>query len=230
MSKTSATLSLPAFHLLIPAAGIGTRLSPNLAKQYIKVNGKTILEHTIEKFYGIYNLSSITVIIDEAHLALFHDATKRFKNINYCIGGKNRKESVFNGLKTLVNAKNKEIIIIHDAARPMIKRTDIDALLNLMTTSKAATLASPIADTILQNNNPLNRDLLHAIKTPQAFQYGLLKQAHERFKDNDSFTDDTGLIRAMGENVDIVPCSAHNIKITTNDDLDLFKQVSWQIT
>jgi len=198
---------IPYFHLLIAAAGSGERLKTDIPKQYLKVAGKTILEHTIDAFYDHPQLKSLTVIVNESQIDLFKQVQNKYKNIDFCMGCNTRKSSIYNGLKSFTKVKNDEIIFIHDAARPMVKCADIDALLVQMNASEAATLASVTTDTIIKDSTPLDRDSLHAIKTPQAFHYGVIKQAHEEYAKNNSFTDDAGLVRAMGKNVDIVPAN-----------------------
>ena len=89
----------------------------------------------------------------------------------------------------------------------------------------AATLATPITDSLLKHDSVVDREDMWAVQTPQAFRYGVLKNAHEKFKDDDSFTDDASLVRAAGHKVEIVPSSRQNIKITTPDDLELFKKM-----
>ncbi len=220
MSKDTINNALPAFHLLIPAAGLGTRIGNDIPKQYIKIMGKTVLEHTLDKFYNHYDLLSVTIIIDEAHHDFYTPLQNHYKNLNFVSGSKTRKKSVYNGLDSLSHIENNDIILIHDAARMMVQRHDIDALLKAMIKNDAATLASPLYDSIVQDNKTLNRESLYAIQTPQAFQFALIKKAHESFKDDASYTDDASLVRDLGHKVEIIPASRHNIKITTNEDLE----------
>lgn len=211
------------FHLLIPAAGNASRMGMGVPKPYLKVNGKAILRYTLEKFMNFKGLKSVSIVIDKEHIDLYHEAVMGFKNCQYVIGSNSRKLSVYNGLNNLYNVKNEDIILIHDAARPMVQCTDIDALLCAMENNDSTTLATPIFDTLMKNNEAIDRDNMWAIQTPQAFKYGLLKSAHEKFKDDDSFTDDAGLMRAAGHNVKIVTASRQNIKITTPEDFEMVK-------
>jgi 2-C-methyl-D-erythritol 4-phosphate cytidylyltransferase/2-C-methyl-D-erythritol 2,4-cyclodiphosphate synthase len=210
-----------AFHLLIPAAGNASRMSMETPKPYLRINGKTILEHTAEKFIKFSNLKCFSIVIHEDHKALYDTAFNNIKPPATTIGSNNRKQSVYNGLQSLIKVKKDDIILIHDAARPLVSKQDITAILDVMKTADAATLATPVTDTLQRNDESVSRDGLWAIQTPQAFRYGKLIEAHEKFKDDDSFTDDAGLMRAMGHKVEIVPASRQNIKITTSEDFDM---------
>lgn len=225
MSKNTPLKALPPFHLLIPAAGSGIRMGDKTPKQYMKINDIPILRHTINKFINFNNLKSISVVINKEHHDLYLETTKDLKNINHAFGSNTRKKSVFNGLKSFSNVKNDEIILIHDAARPMVQTNDIEKLLEIMTNNTAATLATPIADTLLKEEKTIDRNGIWAIQTPQAFQYGALMKAHENQQENESFTDDAGLMREAGHQVEIVPSSRQNIKITTMDDYKMVKNM-----
>ncbi len=214
----------PRIFVLIPAAGNSHRMSVETPKQYLKINGKEILIHTINKLLKINNLKDIVTVINERHRNLYQNTTKHLNFSPPAIGGKSRKSSIYNGLKSLVNVKNDDIILIHDAARPFVKQNDIEKLLQIMKTSKAATLATRVTDTLYRENDDIiDRNGLWAIQTPQAFRYDVLIKAHEKFKDDDNFTDDAGLVRALGHEVEIVEGSRNNIKITIQDDYELAK-------
>jgi 2-C-methyl-D-erythritol 4-phosphate cytidylyltransferase / 2-C-methyl-D-erythritol 2,4-cyclodiphosphate synthase len=113
-----------------------------------------------------------------------------------------------------------EIVLIHDAARPFVDTENILSLLTAMENADAATLAIPMADTIVESDYTLlDRTKLHAVQTPQAFRLTALLAAHEKFKNDEHFTDDAGLMAAAGHDVALVPGSRMNFKITTKDDL-----------
>lgn len=211
------------FHLLIPAAGSARRMAHETPKPYLKVNGKTILRHTIEKFINIKGLESVLVVINPEHRDLYNDAVQGLDLMLPIDGSNSRKSSIYNGLNNLSNVVTSNTILIHDAARPMVDEQDIYKLLNKMQKADAATLACPVTDTLYRDNKTVSRDNLWAIQTPQAFRFGALMDAHECYKDDDNFTDDAGLMRAAGHHVEIVPSSRANIKITTQEDLEIAK-------
>lgn len=208
------------FHLLIAAAGSGSRTGLSTPKQYAKIGGKAVLRHTIEKFIKIQGVKSIQVIIDPEHQSLYMDAVEGLTLAPPIHGGKTRKQSIFNGLQNFSKKLDEDIILIHDAARPFISEGAVTELLAAMTSNNAATLVAPIPDTIVDADyTTYDRDKIAAVQTPQAFRIGDLKSAHEQFKDDDRFTDDAGLLAASGKKVAQVIGSRSNFKITTSEDM-----------
>lgn len=214
------------FHLIIAAAGSGTRFDKTLPKQFWTLNGKTILRHTIEKFLTIEGLQSITLVINPAHEHNIEPAVLNLERFHVVHGGKSRKDSVYNALNSLSNVKNEDAILIHDAARPFVNPGDVITLLHSLNTHKAATLCTHVTDTLhdIKARAYPDRDNLRAIQTPQGFHYSTIMAAHEKAKGAESFTDDTSLVIAMGEKVDFIDADPLNIKITTKADFLMAEQ------
>ena len=222
MSKDTPT----GFHVLIPAAGTGTRTGLNVPKQYRKIAGKMVLRHTIEKFIGIQDLKSIRVIIDPAHADLYQEAVQGLDLAPPVHGANTRKRSVYNGLSAFSQKEDEDLILIHDAARPFVSAESIRSIVAAMKTAQAATLVSPVADTLIDPDyNRLDRDRISSVQTPQAFRIGTLKSAHEKFENDNSFTDDAGLIAAMGGKITLVPGSHENFKITSAGDMAMAEKL-----
>jgi 2-C-methyl-D-erythritol 4-phosphate cytidylyltransferase/2-C-methyl-D-erythritol 2,4-cyclodiphosphate synthase len=117
-------------------------------------------------------------------------------------------------------------VLIHDAARPFVSPNAIRTIIAAMETAQAATLVSPVADTLVDPNyNRLDRDRISSVQTPQAFRIGTLKAAHEKFENDNSFTDDAGLIAAMGGKITLVPGSHENFKITSSGDMAMAEKL-----
>lgn len=218
---------LHPFSVLIVAAGRGTRLGADLPKQYLDLGGKTVLRRTIDVFYGIVGLKELRVVIDPAHEDLYSASVAGLRLPGPAYGGKDRKESVCNGLVSLRTTKDEDIILIHDAARPFVRQTEISHLVQILDsetkTFSAATLALPVSETLRRGENdlatdPVDRAGLWTIQTPQAFRYGDLRRAHETAPPG-PYTDDTGLVSALGGGVRLVPGHRDNIKITTPEDM-----------
>jgi 2-C-methyl-D-erythritol 4-phosphate cytidylyltransferase / 2-C-methyl-D-erythritol 2,4-cyclodiphosphate synthase len=214
------------FHLIIAAAGSGTRFDETLPKQFWPLHGKTILRRTVERFLGIKGLQSITLVINPAHDRYTEPSLKTLDFVHIIDGGETRKQSIYNALKSFSELKNKDIILIHDAARPFVETDEIEAILKSLQNSKAATLCTHVTDTLhdTKTHSYPNRDTLRAIQTPQGFHYGTILAAHEQAKDAENFTDDTSLVMAMGETVDFIDASPQNIKITTKADFLMAEQ------
>lgn len=224
--------SFPAqpFHVLIAAAGSGTRFGNDTPKQYQKINGKTVLRHTIEAFLAHPDTASIHVIIDPEHADLYHDTVHGLDIAPYIKGSNTRNKSINNGIEALSNLKGKDIILIHDAARPLISTEKIGIISRESLNKGACTLATPVTDTMkyADQNANINANIARKnawnIQTPQAFHYGLIKQAHEQNTDP-TITDDTSLIQALGHKVTLIEGDKTNIKITTKDDLELVRAI-----
>jgi len=219
------------FYLIIVAAGSGSRLSRAIPKQYIKINGKTILRHSLDIFHSMPNLLKTCIVINPDHQELYNQSVKGLDNIVFCTGGTTRQDSVHKGLRTIKSAKDDDIILIHDAARPFIKKSEINNLIQAVKTGKAATLGVMSVDTMRRSdkNNiaqqDIERDNLWAIQTPQAFHYSVIKQAHDICNKNKHYTDDSAIISDMGIDVKLIKGSRQNFKITTKEDLHMAEQL-----
>ena len=219
--------------VVIVAAGTGSRMNMGINKQFIKLEGKEIIYYTIEKFYKNENIDDIVVVVKEEEAEFFRKKILdkyNFKNIKIAYGGKERQDSVYNGLKSL--DKNCDIVLIHDGARPFVSDKIINKSIEEARENKAIVVGVPVKDTIkvIDNDNNIvdtpNRSLLWAVQTPQTFDYNLLIKSYEdAFKDNFYGTDDAMLVERIGYKVKMVEGSYNNIKITTQEDLNLGNQI-----
>lgn len=214
--------------VIIVAGGKGTRMGAECAKQFLELNGKAILALTLDKFENNENINDIIVVIgkDEKEYLENNILKKyKYKKITAIIkGGKERQNSVHNGLKAV--SPNNDIVLVHDGVRPFINQKDINNIINATIEKKACVLAVQVKDTTKYVNEhgiiekTLDRNKLWAIQTPQAFRYDILLKAYEfAEKNNIVATDDASLVE-MIEKVHIVEGSYKNIKITTKEDLD----------
>lgn len=216
------------FVLIIVAAGAGRRMTDGTQikkpKQFIEIAGKPLLCHTIEAFENHPALYKIYIATnpeyENEYKEICQNASKPFELIK---GGKTRQESVANVLNHIgKDIEHKQILLIHDAARPFVTHEDIDHLLHTLEKHSAATLCTPVSDTLRRvGSRDIPRDGVYAMQTPQAFRYGVIKAAHEQFKDEQIHTDDAGLVIKSGISVEFVNGARHNIKITYAEDLPL---------
>lgn len=222
MKSRPAHQGNPGFHVLIAAAGQGSRFSGKIPKQYNVLGGKPVLRHVIEKFLPLPGLKSLRVIIDLAHDAHYRQAVAGLDLPPPVHGAAERSLSVRNALRAMTGLEPDDIVLVHDAARPLVEPEDITNLIRAMQDSDAASLAVPVSDTLRRSGNDnsaediVNRDGLWSLQTPQAFRFGVLKTAHETV--DGVFTDDTSLVSATGTPVKLVPGSRANIKITLPED------------
>lgn len=225
--EISASFKDPVpFYAVIAAAGSGERVGGTVPKQYQKIAGKAILRHTLEVFLASPGLRGLCVVINPDHRHFYEEAVQGLELPEPVNGGSSRKESIYNGIRNFPEAKKEEIILLHDAARPLITRAEINAVARSALAKGAATLAAPVTDTQkYRSGTYVERRDLWAIQTPQGFRYGLIRQAHESANDAIEYTDDTGLLAAMGHQAELVPGSRANIKITTPEDMDLARRL-----
>ena len=214
--------------VLIVAGGVGSRMQHDLPKQYLNINGKTILHHTIDVFKSLPQISKILTVIASDHEDIFKKSVPDEIIQDYCFGGMTRQESVFSGLKQL-NKGSYDYVLIHDAARPCVKKSDVIRLIEKLISSKAVTLALPITETIQRNEKSIDRENLFILQTPQGFIYDEIYNAHKHT--NEAFTDDITLYKSFTNNhIHYVSCGRHNLKITTQDDLEMAEKLLTQHT
>lgn len=217
-------------YCIIVAAGKSRRMNPTVSKQFIFIGGKPILAYTIDAFEKSSLIDKIVLVINEAEIEKCKKTIVNKYNYKKLMkivsGGKERQNSVFNGLKVLPSETN--LVAIHDGARFLITPDIIDRAVRGAYDSNGVIVAMPIQDTIKETNSnkiiskTFNRDRLWAAQTPQVFPYSIIMKAHEKAReDNFLGTDDASLVERLGYEVDIVRGSVENIKITTNFDLIL---------
>ncbi len=215
--------------VIIVAGGKGLRMGLNIPKQYIKINNKPILLYTIDKFYKNKYIDEIVLVVSKDYINFCkHEILENYKynNINIIEGGKERQDSVYNGLRSL---KNVDIVLVHDAVRPFVSDNEISNLICETNKNKSCVLGVKVKDTIkISKNNiieeTLDRNKLWAIQTPQSFKYETLMKAYENaIKNNIKATDDATLLEILQEEIYIIEGNYNNIKITTIEDLEYAK-------
>ncbi len=206
---------------IIPAGGTSSRFGKS-NKLLEKIGEKEVIKYTVEAF----EKSNIDEIIICANVAIIDDLKKILndcKKVRIIEGGASRQESVFNGIK----ACECDYVLIHDAARPMITTDLINTAIDEVVFKNALTVATKTIDTIKEVVDgkivkTIDRSKLYNTQTPQAFRYDLIKDAHEKLS-GQNFTDDAGMLEALGQTVYILNGSYKNIKITTQNDIDIAK-------
>ncbi|MTH55153.1 2-C-methyl-D-erythritol 4-phosphate cytidylyltransferase [Bacillus mangrovi] len=212
------------YEVVIPAAGQGKRMNAGKNKQFIELEGKPVIAHTIEVFEADPSCTGIILVINEAEHGEFMEMIQRFsfsKVKKLAGGGAERQESVYNGLKHA----STDIVFVHDGARPFIENPVLKELAAAAELDGAATLAVPVKDTIKRVENgevleTVERSSLWAVQTPQAFRLSAILKAHEdAVVHHYQGTDDASLIERMNQKVTVVTGSYANLKLTTPEDL-----------
>ena len=222
--------------VVIPAAGIGKRMQVTVPKQYLKINDKTILEHTLNCFNSHADIAGIIVVLnsdDYYWKSIQKNLLSQSKPIYTVEGGKERSDSVMQGIDYLLMVErinNDSWVMVHDAARPCLSKKDIDALLSIRNESSiGGILACPVRDTMkraILNSNTISKtesrdNLWHAL-TPQLFRIGELKGALEHcLEKNIPITDEASAFEAVGKPVVLIEGSSNNIKVTRVADLEI---------
>lgn len=217
-------------HVLVPAAGSGTRLGGDTRKQYLELGDRPVLVQTLTRLASQPQITFIHLIVPDGDVDYCRSELVdhyRLDKIGEVIpGGTERQDSVRNGLKAC-GAAEQDVILIHDGVRPFFPRDQIGFLIQLAAVEGAALLAIPAQDTIKEVfdgrvRTTLDRSLLWQVQTPQAFRYDRIQEAHRRaFENGYSGTDDASLVEWCGWPVVVLPGHPHNIKITTPSDLAL---------
>jgi 2-C-methyl-D-erythritol 4-phosphate cytidylyltransferase len=223
------TDSKKAIWAIVPAAGIGSRFSGSTPKQYTKINGKTILEHSVHSLLQTNLIHKVYIAIasDDKTAAQLPSLTD--KRIEFLIGGKSRAHSVLNALIHLQRfCSPDDWVIIHDAARPCLTLFDLDRLLQaLVDTESAVILATPATDTLkhVSNNRvetTVDRRLIWQALTPQAFRISLISSAlQSALQQGLNITDESSAIEISGQKPLILNGLRSNIKVTYREDLEL---------
>ena len=214
-------------HLLIPAAGSGSRMKAGKNKLLINLNGESILYWTLKSVFLSKKVSWVGVIGQPNDRTEIMNSIKEFSDkITWINGGNTRQESVSNGVNNLPNNAMK--VLIHDGARCLIKPEFIDKCFTELEENDAVILAVKVTDTIkVVNENRIiketpDRNFLWAAQTPQGFSVTQLKKAHQKAKENSwNVTDDASLFERLQWPVKIIEGNSTNIKITSPIDLKI---------
>lgn len=213
---------------IVLGAGNGTRMKSEKSKLLLEINGKAVIERSVNAFLNISDVDEVIVTVREQDIEEFSRILDDDR-ISFVIGGATRQQSVKNAVDTIDDA---DLIIIHDGARPLVSEEDIDNTIRVAKDFGSAAVGVPVKDTIkvIDDDSVVidtpNRATLFAVQTPQIFSFEQYKSALERAtEDNKDFTDDCQLIEYAGGKVKMVAGSYDNIKITTPEDIPLAENI-----
>nr|WP_320049065.1 2-C-methyl-D-erythritol 4-phosphate cytidylyltransferase [uncultured Desulfuromonas sp.] len=214
--------------VLIPAAGLGRRMGTSVHKQYLCLQGRPVLAHTLSAFQEHPCVDHIYVIAPADQVGFCRQDIIEpggFTKVRDVIaGGQERQDSVRLGLEAC-RADDNDIVLIHDGVRPLFDGDLLDGVLKAVDVSGRCVVGVPVKDTIKEVDNGFvvatpERKRLWAAQTPQAFRYHEIMTAHRlAYEQNYTGTDDASLLEWQGKPVAVVEGSYRNIKITTPEDL-----------
>lgn len=205
---------------LVVAAGRGERIGGATPKQYLPLAGKAVLTHSIDMLAAHRQIDAVQVVIGEGQEAAYREAIGARSLPAPVVGGPTRRESVLSGLAALAPGGT---VLIHDAARPFVPATVIDALLAALEDHAGAVPVLPIADSLAYGGDILGegvaRDGLVRVQTPQAFRRDAIAAAHQGWPAEREATDDAQVARAAGLRIATVPGDSRLEKLTYPADV-----------
>ncbi len=210
------------YYAILVAGGTGSRMNSDLPKQFLLINGKPVLMHTIEAFASSKYKPEIIVVLHAEYYNYWKECIRRtvFEIPHTIIpGGESRFQSVKNGLDKI---KEKSLIAIHDAVRPVISQEIINSSFEVAEKKGNSVAAIKSRDSVRQIrgecSEALDRETIYLIQTPQTFSSEIIKKAYDLAETND-FTDDATVVEKLGININLITGSSKNIKITFPEDL-----------
>ncbi|MFN5183695.1 MAG: 2-C-methyl-D-erythritol 4-phosphate cytidylyltransferase [Bacteroidota bacterium] len=210
-------------YLVLVAGGSGSRMGSSIPKQFMALNGKPVLYHTIQKFLDAEEHIDIIIVIHPSWKSELNDLLKQyFPEVRFQIidGGETRFDSVKNGLSLV---KQEGLVMIHDAARPLVSVETISRCISETFRSGSAIPVIAPSESIRKIENgkstAVNRDEFRLVQTPQCFMSEIIKSAYE-VQYISKFTDDASVFEHAGHNVNLVNGNPENIKITQPSDLE----------
>ncbi len=219
---------------IIVAAGKGVRMKSRVRKQYMNIAGCPVILHTLKAFDSVDAIDRICVVIHKDDFQYFKEKILDNAGVKTPLvlakGGKERQQSVLNGLNAINDPGG--IVLIHDGVRPLVSKNLIQACIREVHETGACIAAVPAVDTLKMADDShmikktIARDKVYAAQTPQAFEFDLIKSAHAlSVKEGFVATDDASVAEFAGYKVKLVSGHPGNIKITTPQDIVLAEAI-----
>jgi 2-C-methyl-D-erythritol 4-phosphate cytidylyltransferase len=221
---------------VVPAAGIGSRMQSTVAKQYLTIGNKTVIEHTLDALLSHPQIQSVVVVLhpQDGTFASLRIADSPL--VDVVIGGTERVDSVLNGLQhclSKMSSSSHSWVLVHDAARPCVTHSELNDLFSCENTCDGAILAVPVSDTIKRATQShksatfeiaetVDRAQLWQAQTPQFFPLQKLIDAIQLAQDSEiKMTDEASAMENANASIQLIEGRSTNIKITRPSDLAL---------
>lgn len=216
---------------LIVAGGSGKRMGLDIPKQFVIIDGKPLLFYAVHAFAFHKDIDDLVLVVPKDYKEEVEGYIKKYslpKISSIVVGGETRQQSVKNGLDEIKRKgiQDDDIVLIHDAARPLVSEDIITENVRLARSYGAVMTALPSVDTVVKGTRSvekfLNRDEIYLEQTPASFMFKVIYDAHIKAKGNDA-SDDCSLVKENGIDIQIVKGNRNNFKITTQEDLKIFE-------
>jgi 2-C-methyl-D-erythritol 4-phosphate cytidylyltransferase len=215
-------ISLQKRIVIIVAGGSGTRMNPDIPKQFLPLSGLPVLMHTINVFRKFDPDIKIVIALPRDYISFWNTLCIKYNfeaKLDLATGGETRVRSVKNALML---AEDSDFIAIHDGVRPLVSEETIRKAFEDAAIFGNAIPVIPLNESVRKSekgkNTPVPRNSLYIVQTPQVFKTALIQKAYSSIK-NDNFTDDATVLETTGEKIHLFDGSRENIKITYPDDL-----------
>lgn len=226
-----------AVFVILPAAGLGTRMAAangGAPKQFLSLGGVPVLVHSVRAFLAVPRVTGVYVAVREAEQARLQELLTQYDlgdQVTIVTGGDLRQDSVANALAALPSQSPEDVVLVHDAVRPLIDAATIDRTIDAIERHGAAIVAMPAVDTIKQVERTADgalitatipRELIVHAQTPQGAKVPLMQRAFsEAARDEFVGTDEASLLERAGVAVHVVPGTGRNLKVTQPGDLEI---------
>lgn len=220
------------FIAVIPCAGMGKRMGKEIPKQFLSLKGIPLFIYTLKVFEDHPHCKGIHLVVPKDFKNFVTEAITKFalkRVLNIHEGGSTRQESVYNGLKDIIDKE--EIILVHDGVRPLVDSKIITEVYKATLKWGAAIPVIPVRDALIEGyegwmQRPINREGLYLVQTPQGIKFSILKDCLEKaLREGLFFPDESSLLFHYGYKVRLVEGSLNNFKITYPEDLVLAEKL-----
>ncbi len=218
-------------YAIIPAGGSGRRFGSKLPKQFMEVEGKPVIAYTLDSFQRSELVDEIIIAAGKDYCNRLYEIKEKFNltKISAIVeGGKERQDSVFNCLKALKNPADSDLIVTHDAVRPLLTVALLNSAIVYAEKKGSAVVVKKVKNTLLKGNGKvesyLNREKIYSVETPQIFKYSVLASSFRKAREAKFYgTDESQLVFKASYEVNLLETDEINFKITTQSDLKLLK-------
>ncbi|CAN0131821.1 unnamed protein product [Pylaiella littoralis] len=212
------------------AGGVGKRMEASMPKQFLELQGETVLEHSLKLFLRLKGVSQLILVLDEQYRPMLEDLQSRESRLVFADPGTERQESVYNALQK-VDA-DASLVCIHDAARPLVTKAAVIKVIADAEEHGAAVLGVPMKATVKESDDgqfvqqTIDRSRLWDIQTPQVVKPDILRRGFDKvLSERLEVTDDVSIVEQLGLPVKLTEGDYTNLKLTTPEDLVVAAQI-----